>query len=137
MARIMANGTPGGGIGSLTMIMEGTMDSLAQLLSQQLDEPVVNHTGLKGDYAVKFTYAMPQAFARDLRTRGLPMKGGDRPPAAAAGGSAAAPGSNTAAPLAPPIFTALEQQLGLHLVSGKGAIKLLVVDQALRSPTAN
>jgi len=77
-----------------------------------LDRPVVDRTGLTGRYDFDLEWA-PDETQFD----------GDVPAA-----SAAAP--------SPPLFEALEQELGLRLVATKGLVAALVVDAAER-PSAN
>ena len=75
---------------------------LAEELAKEVGRPVINKTGIAGRY--------------HLTVRWTPDV------AAAAGASAAdAP---------PSIFTALEEQLGLKLKSGKGPVQVLVIDHA-------
>jgi bla regulator protein BlaR1 len=104
------------GGGQLSVIAEN-LDSFADLLSHQLGRPVLNNTGLKGnyDFTLKWT---PD------RGRGL-MPGA--PP-----GDAAPPQEESG----PTIFTALQEQLGLKLESQKGPVDTLVIDQVER-PTEN
>jgi uncharacterized protein (TIGR03435 family) len=66
------------------------------------DRPVLDKTGLKGLY--------------DFRLQWTP----DRGPSAAA------------APQGPSLFDALEEQLGLHLSSGKGPLPVLIIDNVQR-----
>ena len=76
------------------------MADLVQVLSQQVGRPVVDGTGLKGnyDFTLKWT--------PDLGT--------------------AAPDANGDS--GPSIFTAIEEQLGLKLVATKAPVRVLVVD---------
>ena len=73
--------------------------------------PVVNKTGLTGKYDFVLDWAMDQP---------------------------ATPGSDT--PVvesdAPPLFTALEEQLGLKLVKTKGPVEVVVID-SIERPSAN
>jgi uncharacterized protein (TIGR03435 family) len=75
-----------------------------------LGRPVVDRTGLSGEYTLQleFPFRMPNA------------------PAAAGADES----------LAPSLFTALQEQLGLKLQSARGNVDILVVDQAQR-PTEN
>jgi uncharacterized protein (TIGR03435 family) len=90
------------------------VDGLVTTLSNLLGKPVHNATGLTGKYNFKLDYS------RD----GLP--GRAQPPPGSGGGESA-----------PNLFTALEEQLGLKLEQKKGTIEVLVVDKALKTPTAN
>ena len=84
-----------------------TMEQLAMQLSRPGGRPVINNTGLSG------------TFDYDLRW---------------------APDTSTDAPAresaAPSLFTALEEQLGLKLVPGRGPVQVLVID-SISPPTAN
>lgn len=86
---------------------------LARMLSGRLGRPVVDETGLTGnyDFALMWTPA--------------PGEMGDGPD----DGPAADPGG-------PSIFSALQEQLGLRLESGRGPVEGLVVDH-VEKPDAN
>jgi uncharacterized protein (TIGR03435 family) len=81
---------------------------LAGMLSGQLGRPVIDATGLTGEYDISL-YWIPQ-----------------RPDSIAADD-----------PNGPDLMTALQQQLGLRLEPKKGPIEVLVVDHAEKTPTAN
>lgn len=83
-------------------------------LSAMLQRPVVNRTGLTGDYELTLTFSPEQL-------PGLPM-----PPS-----GAPAP---TIDPNAPSIFTAVQEQLGFKLESTRGPVEVLVIDRA-ENPT--
>lgn len=86
------------------------MTSLITVLSRQMDRPIVDKTGLNGNY--------------DFTLKWTP----EESPGAAAGSAdsgqpAAAPESS-----APSIFVAVEEQLGLKLMPKKGPVEVLVID---------
>jgi uncharacterized protein (TIGR03435 family) len=87
-----------------------TMQKLADLMAKESGRPVTNATGLDGVFTFTLDWS-PEA--------GLKIASSD---AASAGIS---------------IFTALEEQLGLTLESGKGPVEVLVVDRIERLPTEN
>ncbi len=90
-----------------------TMGDFASLLQRAvLDRPVVNKTGLSGRYDFDLTWAPDES-----------QFGGDVPVA-----SADAP--------SPPLFTAMQEQLGLRIEATRGPVDALVIDTAER-PTAN
>lgn len=90
-----------------------TMNDLTSLLQRAvLDRPVVNKTGLSGRYDFDLTWAPDET-----------QFGGDVPVA-----SADAP--------SPPLFTAMQEQLGLRLEATRGPIDALVIDTA-EHPSAN
>jgi uncharacterized protein (TIGR03435 family) len=92
-----------------------TMKQFAAPLTQLLRRPVVDETGLTGDYDLDLTYAPDQS-----APTGPPGAPGPPPPAADA----------------PSIFTALQEDLGLKLDSRRGPIEVLVVDRIER-PSEN
>jgi uncharacterized protein (TIGR03435 family) len=110
------NGAPGVSRGGIRL-GRGNLEARAQsieLLAAALgalyaDRPVVDKTGLKGLY--------------DIRLQWTPDAGLN---------SAAAPGPTSGTSL----FTALEEQLGLKLESGKGPLPVLVID-SIQRPSEN
>jgi uncharacterized protein (TIGR03435 family) len=114
------------------MISNGqTMDGLAAQLSNRLDRPVIDRTGLKGKYVLRLRYdpsSMPGG-------RGGPVMMKEGPNPTQAGGDPA----NRIAPDGDPphIFNALQEQLGLKLEARKGPLDLLVIDHVERTPTEN
>jgi uncharacterized protein (TIGR03435 family) len=98
----------GGGPGR----MQGNAISLemfSRVLGRLLSRPVVNRTGLTGSFDLDLSYRIDPA------------------------GQATA-GAQPVDPDAPSIFTAVQEQLGLRLVSGRALVDVLVVD-AVASPT--
>jgi uncharacterized protein (TIGR03435 family) len=95
------------------------ISELATTLGNQLDRPVVDKTGLAGKYDFSVEYTP------DLSRMPLPPPG----PAPAAATEAGTPGSN--------LVSAIEQQLGLRLVSGKAKLDVVVVDKVEKTPTEN
>ncbi len=90
-----------------------TLAEFASLLQRAiLDRPVVDKTGLSGRYDFDLEWAPDES-----------QFGGDGPTS-----SADAPSS--------PLFSAIQQQLGLRLVATRGPVDALVVDKAER-PSAN
>jgi uncharacterized protein (TIGR03435 family) len=78
---------------------------LDSLLAEILGRPVIDKTGIKGDYDFKIVYSR----------EGLPGNGPVPPPPGADGG----PGPNPSDPR-PSILTALQEELGLKLESARG-----------------
>ncbi len=90
-----------------------TLDDFTQLMQRAiLDRPVVNNTGLTARYDFSLEWA-PDETQFD---GGLP------------------PASSTAP--TPPLFTAIQQQLGLLLRPTRGPVSALIIDTATK-PTAN
>jgi uncharacterized protein (TIGR03435 family) len=87
-------------------------DFVSMLQRAMLDRPVVDKTGLTGRFDFDLTWAADET-----------QFGGEVPVAPADA-------------QAPPLFTALEQQLGLRLEATRGPVEALVVDTVER-PTAN
>ena len=81
-----------------------TLKDFARFLSDQVDRTVVAKTGLDGTYSFKLKWS-PDELAEAAKETGV----GDRPPN---------------------MYTALQEQLGLKLVAGKGPSEVLVVDSA-------
>ncbi len=111
---LSATQSPQKGITAGQGTMLGDAASMAQLaykLSRLLQRPVVNNTGLEGNYNFKLEW-----------TPDLGPSAPDGQTADTAGG--------------PSIFTALQEQLGLRLEAKKGAVDVLVIDRADR-PSKN
>jgi uncharacterized protein (TIGR03435 family) len=91
--------------------LHASMADLAGILSNQLERPVTDATGLKGRY--KFTLSWMAAVP-------------------------ASPSPSTPSPDAgPDIFAAVQQQLGLKLEASKGPVDLLIIDHFDRDPVEN
>ena len=86
-----------------------TLAWFADFLSQRLDRPVQDQTGLEGVYTVNLEWVRDSA---DVNS----------PAPSDAGAS---------------LFTALQEQLGLRLVAAKGPVEVLVVDRLEKTPTEN
>ncbi|HUA20871.1 MAG TPA: TIGR03435 family protein [Bryobacteraceae bacterium] len=104
--------------GSLTA-KNGAMPALATWLSQKLGRVVIDKTSLKGTYDFVLDWA-PDIGEGGPESIGLP------------------PGTLAPRPQksGPSIFTALREQLGLRLVSAKGPVDILVIDNAAK-PSEN
>ncbi len=100
-----------GAVGGVASLTGGAvqLSILAGMLGAALGRPVVDRTGLTGRFDIDFKAAPPQA----------------------------GPGA-AGSPLAelPPLFTAVEDQLGLKLVQGRGPVDVLVIDR-LEMPAEN
>jgi uncharacterized protein (TIGR03435 family) len=102
-----------------------SISGLATVLGNQLNQPVVDKTGLTGKYDFNLEY-MPDM------SRMPPPPPGLAAPAPAPGAQsneASEPGSN--------LVAAMQQQLGLRLASGKAKLDVVVVDKAEKVPTEN
>jgi uncharacterized protein (TIGR03435 family) len=94
-----------------------TMNGLVNFLANNTGRDVIDKTGLAGQYDFQLEWAP------DVPT-GAPLGGADDRPA---------PVSDVTGPT---IFSALHDQLGLKLESGKGPIEVLVIDH-VEKPSAN
>lgn len=102
---------------STLRVQNGTMDGFSNLMqSDVLGRPVVNRTGLTGRWNFSLHWAPD---ASHLIIGGLKI-----PP----------PGDSANAP--PPLFEAMQEQLGLKLEAVKASVPVLVVDHVNR-PSAN
>jgi uncharacterized protein (TIGR03435 family) len=82
------------------------VSDLAVVLSDKVGRPVVDKTGLAGRYDISL------AWSPDLAVQ------------------------STAPDAPPPLFTAVQEQLGLKLKGGKDAVQVFVIDR-LTPPVAN
>ena len=106
----------GGPPGRLGM-RNGSMEEFAMLMQGILDRPVLDQTGLKDRY--------------DLSLRWTPDEsqyGGRVPPPR--------PDANDGSADQPPLFTAIQEQLGLKLEATKAPAKVMVID-SVQKPSAN
>jgi len=117
---------------------KATVSGLANLLSTQLNRPVMDETDLTGEYDFTLDFAPDETMRSGGVLGGIVIAGPG--PAAGAGGGAApgAPGSETRDPSsAPSIFSAIQNQLGLKLEPKKAPVEIIVVDKADKAPTEN
>jgi uncharacterized protein (TIGR03435 family) len=101
-----------------------TLATLAEALSRQLDRVVIDETGLSGKYDITLNWT-PEATEPGGRSR----------PAASVRPEGIAPQEESTPE--PNLFAAMEQQLGLKLVSKKIPRDTLVIDRAEKVPTEN
>ncbi len=99
---------------------------LAETLGNQLGKPVVDMTGLSGNYAFTLVF---EPDLSNMRIVGGPMM---PPPGAAAGA-----GSESSLDTAPPLLSAVQDQLGLKLEAKKAPVDLIVIDRIEKAPTDN
>jgi len=96
------------------------LSTLTTMLSNQLQHPVLDKTGLTGRYDYTLDYSL----------RGGPMM--PLPPGPPGGPEPAADNGPE-----PDITAALQQQLGLRLVSAKATLDVVVVERVEKIPTEN
>jgi uncharacterized protein (TIGR03435 family) len=114
------------------MHMEASRASMAtftEMLSRFTDKPVVDDTGLKGNYKIELELSMADMM-RIARNNGImPMRGGS-------GRGSAAPPDTASDPSGNSIFAAV-QALGLKLEPRKEAVEAIIVDHAEKTPVEN
>lgn len=109
-----------------------TLPNLAEMIARFADRPVVDETGIKGEYDFDLTF-MPE------HVRGMP--GGGRGPMGPPPGAGHAPGAPAPSADAPPqaagsIYDSV-QAYGLKLESRKAPLEMLIIDHAEKAPTEN
>lgn len=112
------------------LVLKGSKQSsarLADVLANQLGRPVVDKTGLTGEY----DYSLE--FSREGLSFG-PF-GAPLPPPPPLDGAAPAAAAGDQEP--PSLLTAVQEQLGLKLESKKAPLDLLVIDRAEKTPVEN
>jgi uncharacterized protein (TIGR03435 family) len=97
-----------------------------------LDLPVVDRTGLTGNYDFTFYFA-PEGLAGMRPPAGLPPPPNAPPPGEGGPGMPMA----SAPDASPNIFAAVQEQLGLKLEQRKGPVDLLVIDHLEKAPIEN
>lgn len=90
-------------------------EQLRSMLSGIMGRTVIDETGLKGTFNVHLRWRADQSTPGCPELREPLTSGPDAPTPDSAG---------------PSIFTALQEQLGLRLESGKGPVEMLVIDRA-------
>ena len=120
--------------GSARMTASGqSMAGLAEMLSNQLDLPAVDMTGLTGKYDFTLYFAPEGGLALKAGMLAPPPSG--PPPGEGGPGmpTASAPDGQSN----PSLFAALQEQLGLRLEQRKGPVDLLVIDHLKKAPVEN
>jgi uncharacterized protein (TIGR03435 family) len=113
-------------------MLKTTMPAFADMLSRYVDLPVIDETGLKGEYHVSLDLTL-EDMMRMAKLAGIVMPGmgpGGGGPGAVLGDSASSPGASTS------VFHAVER-LGLKLNPRREPVETIVVDHVERTPTAN
>jgi len=108
------------GDSGLTMTGHGvSLASIAHMVAMQLGSTVVDKTGLSESYDYTLSFVPDDSMKAGIMLPG--SSGGGTPPPE---------------PEGPPIFTALQEQLGLRLVARKEPVDVIVIDH-MDQPTAN
>jgi bla regulator protein blaR1 len=120
-----------GGTGTLQVGEKGLMtfhalpiSFMVGILSQQMGKTIVDKTGLTGKY--DFSWQFVPSAAQIRQFGGMPAESGP-------GGSSSGIPSD---PDGTDLFTAVQEQLGLKLESGKGPIEVIVIDH-MEKPSGN
>jgi uncharacterized protein (TIGR03435 family) len=120
--------------GNARMTANGqTMAGLAEMLSGQLDLPVVDMTGLTGKYDYTLYFAPEGGMALKAGMLALPPAG----PPPGEGGPGMPMASAPDGQSSPNLLAALQEQLGLKLEQRKGPVDLLVIDHLEKAPVEN
>jgi uncharacterized protein (TIGR03435 family) len=104
------------------------MPAFVDLITRLVDRPVVDMTGLKGNYQVALELSMSDML-NVARASGLAI------PALGAGGIPGRP-AEASDPSGGSIFTSVEE-LGLKMDSRKAPLEFLVIDHVEKTPTEN
>jgi len=98
------------------------MSKLVEVLADRIGRTVVDKTSFSGTFNFQLDFSPDDAASNPKSA-----------PTAAAGPERPIPGTNVQAPT---IFAALQEQLGLRLLAGKGQVEVLVIDHVQR-PSPN
>jgi uncharacterized protein (TIGR03435 family) len=129
MSRGSVNFRIGGGEVSSLEARGTTLSGLAGILSNMMDRPVLDMTGIQGYYDITL-----EAAAGELGGARLMGPAGAAATLEGSAGTAPAPAPESAPSAS--IFTSI-QQLGLRLEPRKGPVEYIVVDKAEKVPTEN
>jgi uncharacterized protein (TIGR03435 family) len=105
----------------LIQLTKATAATFASQLSYALGRPVIDKTSLSGEFDFALEWTPEPGEDGGPATAGLPPGASDQPASTSDG---------------PSIFTAIPEQLGLRLRSGRGPVEVIVIDD-VRMPTAN
>jgi uncharacterized protein (TIGR03435 family) len=116
---------PGTGGITLNIVNAKISDFTGFLQSLVLDRPVVDKTGLQGHYDFQCTFSPDDS-----------QFGGHPPQFPKQGNNADSGASDAAAPSAPSLYDALQQELGLKLAAEKTAVDVIAIDH-VEKPSPN
>ncbi|MBV9507246.1 MAG: TIGR03435 family protein [Acidobacteriia bacterium] len=105
----------------LIQLTKNTAATFASQLSYALGRPVIDKTGLSGEFDFELEWTPEPGEDGGPTTSGLPPGASDQP---------------ASTPNGPSIFTAVREQLGFRLKSARGPVEVIVIDD-VRVPTAN
>jgi uncharacterized protein (TIGR03435 family) len=102
-------------------LTKATPATFASQLSYALGQPVIDKTGLSGEFDFALQWTPETGEDGGPTTAGLPPGARDQPASTSDG---------------PSIFKAISKQLGLRLKSGRGPVEVILID-AVQMPTPN
>jgi uncharacterized protein (TIGR03435 family) len=113
-------------------MLKTTLPAFADMLSRYVDRPVIDETGLKGEYHISLDLTV-QDMMRMAKSAGIVAPG----MAPGGGGPNTAPGDSASDPGGPAsVFQAVER-LGLKLNPRREPVETIVVDHVEKAPTEN
>ncbi|MBZ5581270.1 MAG: TIGR03435 family protein [Acidobacteriia bacterium] len=138
VSNVMVGSVAGGGRGGPKGVMmmdssgrlaakKASLTMLADMLTRMLDRPVVDETGIEGDYDFELEFSPEEA--KNMRGYAA-MAGAPGPGSHAASPADAAPEPGQS------IFTSI-QKVGLKLEPRKSPTEIIVIDRAEKLPTEN
>ena len=104
------------GAGGHTVGKSMTMAQLAEMLAGFVGRPVIDKTGLRGQYDIALSWTPDPGQTAALADHTSPRR--------------AETEATPSDPNAPSLFTAIQEQLGLKMQSAKGRVEVLAVDGA-------
>jgi uncharacterized protein (TIGR03435 family) len=110
-----------------------TLSNLAEILSRFTERPILDETGIQGEYAFEFTFQPESTRMMPGGLRGPVPPGGPGAGPGPVGGTG--PGGGAAEPAAS-IYDAV-QRYGLKLEARKAPMEILVIDSIAKTPTEN
>jgi uncharacterized protein (TIGR03435 family) len=115
------------------------MARLVDTLTGQLGKPVVDMTGLSGNYAFTLLFEPDLSNMRMVGGGTMPPPGGANVAIAVKGpgGDGPPPASDPGMDTAPPLLSAIQDQLGLKLEAKKAPVEMIVIDHLEKAPTEN
>jgi uncharacterized protein (TIGR03435 family) len=108
-----------------------TLEDFANVVSRFVDKPVVDMTGLKGNYQMALDLTMEE-LQNIARAQGMQMPGA----APAGGASSSRPADAASTPSGSSVFSSV-QQMGLKLEARKAPIETIIIDHLEKAPTEN
>lgn len=121
---------------ALTLKGSASMAQLTSTLSNFVDRPIVDASGISGTYPINLMFA-PTGTMKLMMVGPKGMMTASHGGAMAGSGAAAGKDDAQASAPAPTIFSALKQQLGLQLDPRRAPIAMLIVTAGDKTPAGN